>query len=55
MGPDEMRHIGGWMVSVLRTPEDEVLSRRIREEVRELCQEFPVPAAALDQVGERPA
>src|SRR5438874_2488118 len=45
MGPDEMRHIGGWMLSILNSPEDAKLAERIRGDVRQLCEEFPVPAA----------
>ena len=47
MGPDEMRHIGGWMLSILKSPEDAKLTERIRGDVRQLCEEFPVPAAAF--------
>ena len=48
MGCDEMRTIGGWMVSVLRSPDDDTLAKRIRGQVRELCERFPVPGAAMD-------
>ncbi len=41
----EMRTIGAWMLEVLRSPEDAGLTERLRGEVRELCQQFPVPAA----------
>jgi glycine hydroxymethyltransferase len=47
MGPEEMRRIGGWMLQALRSPDDATLHERIRGEVRELCEHFPVPAAAL--------
>ena len=46
MRGDEMRRIGEWMLSGLRSPEDEALQRRLRSEVVELCKDFPVPAAA---------
>jgi glycine hydroxymethyltransferase len=49
MGPDEMRHIGGWMLAVLKAPQDERLAERIRQDVRELCREFPVPAAVIEE------
>jgi glycine hydroxymethyltransferase len=42
-----MRRIGGWMLAVLRAPDDEPISRRIRGEISELCRHFPVPAARL--------
>ncbi|HVA51581.1 MAG TPA: serine hydroxymethyltransferase [Pirellulales bacterium] len=47
MGPDEMTRIGGWIMEVLRSADDAGLARRVRGEVRELCESFPVPAAAL--------
>ena len=47
MGTDEMRTIGGWMLAALRAPNDEAALERIRGEIRSLCQQFPVPAAAL--------
>ena len=36
------------MLEALRAPDDEAVLSRIRGEVRELCKQFPVPAAALD-------
>ena len=45
MGVDEMRTIGHWMLQALRTPDDDALLHRLREEVRQLCLQFPVPAA----------
>ncbi|HQU45048.1 MAG: serine hydroxymethyltransferase [Planctomycetia bacterium 21-64-5] len=47
MGPEEMTRIGGWIMEVLRSADDAGLARRVRGEVRELCESFPVPAAAL--------
>ena len=43
MGSDEMHCIGGWILDVLRSPEDEELTERIRGQVGELCRQFPVP------------
>ncbi len=43
MGCDEMCHIGGWILEVLRAPDDEELARDIRGRVAELCRQFPVP------------
>ncbi|MCA9268991.1 MAG: serine hydroxymethyltransferase, partial [Planctomycetales bacterium] len=48
MGEGEMRTIGGWMLEVLKSPDDAALAQRISGQVKELCQQFPVPAAALD-------
>ena len=47
MGTDEMRRIGGWMLLALQSTEDEAVWQRIHGEVRELCQQYPVPAAAV--------
>jgi len=46
MRGDEMRRIGDWMLAGLQSPEDEALQQRIRGEVVEMCNDFPVPAAA---------
>jgi glycine hydroxymethyltransferase len=43
LGTQEMRSIGGWILQVLKAPDDEVVSRRIRGEVLQLCNQFPVP------------
>jgi glycine hydroxymethyltransferase len=45
MGMDEMSRIGGWIVQILRSPDDAGLAERIRGEVRELCDSFPVPSS----------
>jgi glycine hydroxymethyltransferase len=45
MGRDEMRRIGDWMLQALRAPDDATLHVRMRQEVREMCAQFPVPAA----------
>jgi glycine hydroxymethyltransferase len=49
MGTSEMRTIGAWMLEALRAPDDETVLKRISNEIRSLCQQFPVPAAALNQ------
>jgi glycine hydroxymethyltransferase len=43
IGRDEMRTIGGWLLEVLRSPDDEPLAKRMRHQVLELCRQFPVP------------
>jgi glycine hydroxymethyltransferase len=48
MGTDEMRTIGGWMFEALRAADDGKVHARIREQVRELCVDFPAPAAAME-------
>ncbi|MCE9545599.1 MAG: serine hydroxymethyltransferase [Planctomycetia bacterium] len=45
MGTAEMKTIGGWMLSALKAVDDAALSERIRRQVSELCESFPVPAA----------
>jgi glycine hydroxymethyltransferase len=50
MGTTEMRRIGQWMLEALRAPEDQSLQQKIRGEVSEMCQHFPVPAAAVSGV-----
>ena len=47
MGADQMRQIGGWIVETLSNPDDDGLKSSIRQQVKELCQHFPVPAAAV--------
>ncbi len=44
MGTDAMQTIGGWILGVLKSPDDETLLNRIRGEVAELCRQFPVPS-----------
>jgi glycine hydroxymethyltransferase len=51
MGEEEMRTIGGWMLEALRAADDAQVHERIKEQVREFCVDFPVPAAALETVG----
>lgn len=47
MGVAEMRRIAAWIVEALKQHDDEKTLTRIRGEVAELCESFPVPAAAL--------
>ena len=48
MGVAEMKTIGKWMLEALRAPEDDAVLKRISGEIKTLCKQFPVPAAALD-------
>ncbi|MFQ5730516.1 MAG: serine hydroxymethyltransferase [Planctomycetaceae bacterium] len=43
MNDDEMRRVGGWILDVLKAPEDDALIARVRGEVREFARQFPVP------------
>ncbi|GIW78568.1 MAG: serine hydroxymethyltransferase [Gemmatales bacterium] len=45
MKETEMKTIAGWIHAVLSEPDNHAKRERIRGEVRELCQHFPVPAA----------
>ncbi len=47
MGTVEMKQVGQWISQALRHADDATQHKAIREEVRQLCQSFPVPAAAL--------
>jgi glycine hydroxymethyltransferase len=49
MGASEMRTVGSWMLEALRAPQDEAVLGRIRNEIRTLCKQFPVPAAAFNK------
>lgn len=50
MGVEEMQTVGHWILEALRSHEDEAVHGRIREQIRQLCVDYPVPAAALDGV-----
>lgn len=52
MGTAEMKKIGQWILEALKNNADEKALQRIRGEVSSLCEQFPVPAAALDDVGQ---
>ncbi|MGW8256920.1 MAG: serine hydroxymethyltransferase [Thermoguttaceae bacterium] len=43
MGVTEMRSIGAWILQVIKAPDEESMLSRIREQVSELCRNFPVP------------
>lgn len=43
MKQDQMKRVGQWILSVLRSPEDESVATKVRGEIREFCQAFPVP------------
>ena len=50
MGQSEMKKVAQWIVQALKSPEDAEVHTKIREEVFDLCDQFPVPAAALVDV-----
>jgi glycine hydroxymethyltransferase len=41
-GPDQMRQLADWMDQVASNIDDDKTLKRVREEVRELCREFPL-------------
>jgi len=43
MGPRQMRSAAGWILRVLKCPDDLKLAERVRGEVMEFCRDFPVP------------
>jgi glycine/serine hydroxymethyltransferase len=49
MGADEMRRISQWILRALRAPGDAAVVESTRREVAELAEQFPVPAARLEQ------
>ena len=49
MGVEEMRSVGRWILEALRGADDPANLERIRQEVRDLCDHFPVPAASLNE------
>lgn len=48
MGEDQMKEIGGWIVESLSNPEDKALLEKIHGQVKELCQQYPVPAHGMN-------
>jgi glycine hydroxymethyltransferase len=50
MGAGEMRRIAGWMLAALKSPGDGAFHTRIRGEVFDMCEQFPVPAGRLAEV-----
>lgn len=43
MKQDEMKRVGQWILAVLKAPEDEVVATRVRGEIRDFCEAYPVP------------
>ena len=44
MGADEMRRVGQWIYKALSNHDDSNLHQQIRDEIRQMCADFPVPA-----------
>lgn len=47
MGTEEMKRVGEWIVKALRSADDVALHETIREEIRVMCDAFPVPAGRV--------
>ncbi|TWT54056.1 Serine hydroxymethyltransferase [Rubripirellula amarantea] len=47
MGTEEMKRVGNWIVKALSSPDDGALHETIREEIRVMCDAFPVPAGRV--------
>ncbi|MEC7519450.1 MAG: serine hydroxymethyltransferase [Myxococcota bacterium] len=43
MGTDEMKTVAGWIADVIENVEDGALQKRIKAQVKELCDQFPAP------------
>lgn len=48
MGVSEMTAIAGWIIEVLSAPEDDSVIARVKSEIEQLCEQFPVPANQLE-------
>lgn len=48
MGVTEMKQIARWISQSLRSADDEKLHATVRQEIKTLCGDFPVPAAVLE-------
>lgn len=46
MGVDQMKQIGEWIVEALKNADDESVHASIKSGVKEMCDNFPVPAAS---------
>ncbi|MCY2976018.1 MAG: serine hydroxymethyltransferase [Planctomycetota bacterium] len=47
MGPDQLKQIGKWIIQALKNTDKPEVLNGIREEVRQLAMNFPVPAGQL--------
>jgi glycine hydroxymethyltransferase len=43
-GPQEIQQVTAWIGEIVRAPQDISLQERVRQEVKQLCAQFPVPA-----------
>jgi glycine hydroxymethyltransferase len=45
-GTEEMKHIASLIARVLSPSGDKRAQKQVRQEVREMCQQFPIPGLA---------
>jgi glycine hydroxymethyltransferase len=50
MGVEEMQTIAGLILEALKGADDAAVLKRVRQQVRELCSDFPAPTAAMETV-----
>ena len=50
MGQDEMKRVGDWIYQALANADDTAMLEKIRGEIREMCEHFPVPAGRVATV-----
>ena len=43
MTQDEMKLVGRWILSVLKSPDDVEVIARVRGDIQSFCKAFPVP------------
>jgi glycine hydroxymethyltransferase len=48
MGRDEMKRIASWIADVIERAEDEAFLKRVKGEVKEMCDHFPAPGITFD-------
>lgn len=39
----EMKHVGGWILQILKAPDDTALEQKIKQEIAAFAKDFPVP------------
>lgn len=50
MGAEQMKQVGAWILSALKSADNDARLEQIRREVMQLCSNFPVPAESLQTV-----
>lgn len=50
-GPEEMKQIGRWIADIVKDPDNEAQTAKLRREVTELSRSFPIPGATVSDEG----